>query len=83
MHLLRISHPARTLAHLVPVTLDYQAKHSEGGALVRDCKKEIEDKMALLTSKKVKGSSAKGGKAKLSKEERGKVWNEVRDLRKE
>jgi hypothetical protein len=83
MHILRISHPARTLSHLVPATLDFQSKHSESGALVHDCKKELDEKIAILTSKRGWGPKLKGGKVRLSKEERKKGWGEVRDLRKE
>jgi DNA polymerase alpha-associated DNA helicase A len=83
MHLLRISHPTRTLAHLVPTTLDFQSKHSESGALVRDCKSELDEKIAVLISKKGEGVKSRGRKIRLSKEERKKGWEEVRQLRKE
>lgn len=83
LRFLRISHPTRTLAHLVPATLDFQSKHSDGGALVRDCKEELEAKIGLLTAKKGPGAKGKGGKVRLTKEERRKGWDEVRDLRKE
>ena len=81
MSLLRLSHPARTLPGLVESTLFYQSKHSEGAELAKDCRAELEAKIAMLSAKG--GSKQKGGKVRLTKEERRKGWDDGKALRKE
>ena len=81
MQLLRLSHPARTLPGLIETTLDHQVQISDATAIARDCKRDLEAKIAQLTGKSV--ARPKGGKVKLSKEERRAAWDEVKDLRKE
>lgn len=61
---------------LLPRTLDYQASHSEEADLVRDVKGELEGNMKTL-------QKGKGEKGRVWGKERGKVWEEVRELRKE
>ncbi|KAG7529812.1 hypothetical protein FFLO_05399 [Filobasidium floriforme] len=74
--LLRLGHPARISPLLLPRTLDYQASHSEEADLVRDVKGELEGNMKTL-------QKGKGEKGRVWGKERGKVWEEVRELRKE
>lgn len=73
--LIRLGHPARVLDELHDATLDAQAERSEQAQLVNDIKKEIETLMGTLTGG-VKGKRVKGA-------ERKKLWDEVRELRKE
>jgi len=63
------------LSELHGSTLDAQAGASDEAALAKDVKKEIEDVMGQLTRKGKKGS-VKGA-------ERKKMWEQVRELRKE
>lgn len=74
--LLRLGHPARISPLLLPRTLDYQASHSEEADLVRDVKGELEGNMKTL-------QKGKGEKGRVWGKERGKVWEDVRELRKE
>ena len=76
--LTRLGHPARILGDLHSATLDSQAARSEQAALAKDVKKEIEAAMAQL----VPGKGNKGAK-RLKGAERRKMWDEVRELRKE
>ncbi|KAF8336585.1 P-loop containing nucleoside triphosphate hydrolase protein [Cantharellus anzutake] len=74
IHLTRIGHPARVLASLHNSTLDSQASKSEESALANDVKAEIEDAMKILAGK---------GKNRPRGAERKKLWEEIRELRKE
>ncbi|EUC61245.1 P-loop nucleoside triphosphate hydrolase [Rhizoctonia solani AG-3 Rhs1AP] len=70
----RIGHPARILGNLHTETLDAQAARSDQAALAADAKSELEEAMASLAGK---------GKARLRGLERKKMWEEVKELRKE
>ncbi|KAJ1301038.1 hypothetical protein OPQ81_003459 [Rhizoctonia solani] len=72
--LTRIGHPARVLGNLHAETLDAQAARSDQAALAADAKSELEEAMASLAGK---------GKARLRGLERKKMWEEVKELRKE
>lgn len=72
--LTRIGHPARVMEALHAATLDAQTARSEQFALASDVKKDIENAMGALTGK---------GKGKLKGSERRKMWDEVKELRKE
>ena len=73
--LIRLGHPARVLSELHGATLDAQAEASEEAALAKDVKKEIEDVMGQLTRN--------GKKGRVKGAERKKMWEEVRELKKE
>lgn len=73
--LTRLGHPARILSSLHLNTLDAQAARSDESQLAKDVKVDIESAMNALTGK-VKGKKLKGP-------ERKKMWEEVRELRKE
>ncbi|KAF8314019.1 P-loop containing nucleoside triphosphate hydrolase protein [Clavulina sp. PMI_390] len=72
--LTRIGHPARILTALHNETLDAQAARSDESALAKDVKNELEAAMNALSGK---------GKGRLKGAERKKMWNEVKELRKE
>jgi DNA polymerase alpha-associated DNA helicase A len=72
--LTRIGHPARVLSSLLASTLDSQAVRSDQFALAKDVRNELDGLMASLTGK---------GKGKLRGLERRKMWDEVKELRKE
>ncbi|KAG8737654.1 hypothetical protein FRC10_007959 [Ceratobasidium sp. 414] len=72
--LTRIGHPARVMGNLHHETLDAQAARSDQAALAADVKSELESAMTSLTSK---------GKGRLKGTERKKMWEEVKELRKE
>jgi DNA polymerase alpha-associated DNA helicase A len=72
--IVRLGHPARVLPQVVSHSLDALSKSSDAGEIVRDVRKELDDKTAeLLLPRK------KGGK----KEDRRGKWSEVRELRKD
>ncbi|BGP09805.1 hypothetical protein JCM10049v2_005679 [Rhodotorula toruloides] len=73
--LTRVGHPARVLSGLTRHTLDAQSSSTDSSALVEDIKKEIEE----LENKLRNGS----GKNRIRGSERKKMWEEVRELRKE
>ncbi|KAG8802804.1 hypothetical protein FRC16_008620 [Serendipita sp. 398] len=73
--LTRIGHPARVLNELHSSTLDFQAQRSDQAQLVNDIKKEIEELMSSLTGT-TKGKKVRGA-------ERKKMYEEVKQLRKE
>ncbi|KAK4330105.1 DNA polymerase alpha-associated DNA helicase A [Rhodotorula toruloides] len=73
--LTRVGHPARVLSGLTRHTLDAQSSSTDSSALVEDIKKEIEE----LENKLRNGS----GKTRIRGSERKKMWEEVRELRKE
>lgn len=70
----RLGHPARVMESLHNETLDAQTVRSEAFALAQDVKKDIETAMSTLMGK---------GKGRLKGSERKKMWDEVRELRKE
>ncbi|GAA5866889.1 hypothetical protein JCM8547_003908 [Rhodosporidiobolus lusitaniae] len=73
--LTRIGHPARVLSNLTRHTLDSQSSQTDASALVDDIKGELESLEAQLRSSDRK-TRPKGS-------ERKKMWEEVRELRKE
>ncbi|KAG8830770.1 hypothetical protein FRC17_004265 [Serendipita sp. 399] len=73
--LTRLGHPARVLNDLHTATLDFQAQRSDQAQLVDDIKKEIEDLMSNLAGTS-KGKKVRGA-------ERRKMYEEVKQLRKE
>ncbi|KAK6513297.1 hypothetical protein TWF281_004936 [Arthrobotrys megalospora] len=68
--IIRIGHPARLLPSVLSNSLDVAIKHSSGGMLVNDIRKEMDEK--LNTSKKTRNAA-----------ERRKLWEDIRHLRKE
>lgn len=68
----RVGHPARLLPSVLGRSLEVLSEGSEQRGLVKDVGKEIEERVKEVRSGKVKG-----------KAERGRVWGEVRELRKE
>lgn len=72
--LTRIGHPARVMGSLHNETLDAQAARSDQAALAADVKVELETAMSSLAGK---------GKGRLRGAERKKMWEEVKELRKE
>lgn len=73
--LIRLGHPARVLSGLHRATLDAQAEASDEAALAKDVKKDIEDVMGQLTRN--------GKKGRVKGAQRKKMWEEVRELKKE
>ncbi|GJN92846.1 hypothetical protein Rhopal_005884-T1 [Rhodotorula paludigena] len=73
--LTRVGHPARVLAGLTRHTLDAQSSVSDTSALLDDIKKDLEGLEGQLRN----GS----GKNRIRGSERKKMWEEVRELRKE
>lgn len=73
----RIGHPARVLAKqaALDATLEAQTGRSDEAALAKDVKNELEETMAVLAGKG-KGKKPRG-------EERRKMWDDVKALRKE
>jgi DNA polymerase alpha-associated DNA helicase A len=72
---IRIGHPARVLAELQDATLDAQAERSDEAQLANDVKKEIESLLKTLAGGD-KGKKPRGA-------ERRKMYEEVKELRKE
>lgn len=72
--LTRLGHPARILSSLHNETLDAQAARSDENMLAKDVKNELEGAMNMLSGK---------GKGRLKGVERKKMWDEVKELRKE
>ncbi|BGP18100.1 hypothetical protein JCM10213_004750 [Rhodosporidiobolus nylandii] len=75
--LTRLGHPARVLSQLTRHTLDAQSSQTDSSALVDDIKGELEALEGQL-----RGGGA-GGKNRIKGSERRKMWEEVRELRKE
>lgn len=73
--LTRVGHPARVLAGLGRHTLDAQSASSDTSALLDDIKKDLE----TLENQLRNGT----GKTRVKGSERKKMWEEVRELRKE
>ncbi|ODN72845.1 hypothetical protein L202_08275 [Cryptococcus amylolentus CBS 6039] len=74
--ILRIGHPTRVHKDLVRETLDWRAANGEQGELLRDVGKEMQTHLGDLGKKRGEKGAVKG-------KERGKKWEEVRELRKE
>ncbi|GAA6031415.1 hypothetical protein JCM8097_005650 [Rhodosporidiobolus ruineniae] len=73
--LTRLGHPARVLSQLTRHTLDAQSAQTDASALVEDVKSELEA---------LEGQLRNGtGKNRIKGSERKKMWEEVRELRKE
>ncbi|KZT61335.1 P-loop containing nucleoside triphosphate hydrolase protein [Calocera cornea HHB12733] len=70
----RLGHPARVLQNLQSSTLDAQTAASDESQLAKDVKTDIETTMSALAGK---------GKARIRGSDRKKMWNEVKELRKE
>ncbi|WFD42167.1 DNA helicase [Malassezia psittaci] len=82
----RIGHPARIMDSLTNATLDVQTTMSSEGQLVRDIAKEIDEIMSMLSSSK--SAARAGNKSARNAQrpkgaERRKLWEQVRELRKE
>ncbi|GAA5838714.1 hypothetical protein JCM11251_003270 [Rhodosporidiobolus azoricus] len=73
--LTRLGHPARILSNLTSHTLDAQSQQTDASALVEDIKQEL----GALEGQLRNGS----GKNRVKGSERKKMWEEVRELRKE
>jgi hypothetical protein len=71
-----MGHPTRVHKELVSATLDYRAAKGDDGELLRDVGREIEGHLGDLGKKRGEKGAVKG-------RERGKRWQEVRELRKE
>ncbi|KAG8845639.1 hypothetical protein FRB96_002307 [Tulasnella sp. 330] len=77
--LTRLGHPARVLSSLHSATLDSQAAASDESQIAKDVKEELETMLNTLA-----GKGKGGGKGRRPKgAERRKMWDEVRELRKE
>ncbi|WWD17029.1 hypothetical protein CI109_101466 [Kwoniella shandongensis] len=74
--ILRIGHPTRVHRDLVRETLDWRAANGDEGELLKDVGKELENNLGDLGKKR-------GEKGAIKGKERGKKWDEVRELRKE
>lgn len=64
--------------NILDATLEVKSSRSEQAALAKDVKAEIEQTMGVLSGK---GKGAKGKKPRGV--ERRKMWDEVKELRKE
>ena len=85
-HVTRIGHPARVLPTLTRATLDVQSRHSSEGQLAREVAQEIDDLMQVLSPPR--GAPRAGNKSarkapRVKGEERRRMWEQVRELRKE
>ncbi|CAD6582405.1 MAG: hypothetical protein TREMPRED_003274 [Tremellales sp. Tagirdzhanova-0007] len=74
--ILRLGHPTRVHRDLVKETLDWRTAYGEEGELLKDVGKELDGHMGDLGKKRGEKGAVKG-------KERGKRWEEVRELRKE
>jgi hypothetical protein len=74
--ILRLGHPTRVHQDLVQETLDYRAANGDEGDLLKDVGIELQGHIADLSKKRSEKGAIKG-------RERGKRWDEVRELRKE
>ncbi|OCF38686.1 DNA helicase [Kwoniella heveanensis CBS 569] len=74
--ILRLGHPTRVHRDLVKETLDYRAANGEEGELLKDIGGELQGHLGDLGKKRGERGAVKG-------KERGKKWEEVRELRKE
>lgn len=85
-HVTRVGHPARVLPTLTRATLDVQSRHSSEGQLAREVAQEIDDLMQMLSPPR--GAPRAGNKSarkapRVKGEERRRMWEQVRELRKE
>lgn len=71
-----MGHPTRVHRDLVKETLDWKAANGDQGELLKDVGKEIQGHLNALGKKRGEKGAVKG-------KERGKKWEEVRELRKE
>ncbi|KAH7882939.1 AAA domain-containing protein [Phlebopus sp. FC_14] len=78
----RIGHPARVMASegVLEATLEVKAGRSDQAALAKDVKVELD---AILDTLAGKGKGHRKGAKKPRGPERKKMWEEVRELRKE
>ncbi|WRT66637.1 uncharacterized protein IL334_003596 [Kwoniella shivajii] len=74
--ILRLGHPTRVHKDLVRETLDYRAANGEEGELLKDVGSELQGHLGDLGKKRGEKGAVKG-------KERGKKWEEIRELRKE
>ncbi|THH10425.1 hypothetical protein EW145_g1317 [Phellinidium pouzarii] len=76
----RIGHPARVRGSgsSLDATLDAQSSRSEQAALLKDVQTEISDSLLLIAGK---AKTQKGRKPRG--DERRKLWNDIKELRKE
>ncbi|WVF71157.1 hypothetical protein IAT40_005955 [Kwoniella sp. CBS 6097] len=74
--ILRLGHPTRVHRDLVKETLDYRAANGEEGELLKDVGGELQGHLSDLGKKRGERGAIKG-------KERGKAWEEVRELRRE
>lgn len=82
----RIGHPARVLASLSGATLDAQTTLSSEGQLVRDVAREIDEIMSTLSPRSNApraGNKSARTAPRPKGAERRKLWEQVRELRKE
>ena len=63
---MRVGHPARLLPAVVGVSLDAKLAASDGGAIVRDIKKEIDDAQAERRLVRGRGRGRGAGKVSVS-----------------
>lgn len=71
-----MGHPTRVHRDLVKETLDWKAANGDQGELLKDVGKEMQGHLNDLGKKRGEKGAVKG-------KERGKKWEEVRELRKE
>lgn len=71
-----MGHPTRVHRDLVKETLDWKAANGDQGELLKDVGKEMQGHLNALGKKRGEKGAVKG-------KERGKKWEEVRELRKE
>lgn len=71
-----MGHPTRVHRDLVKETLDWKAANGDQGELLKDVRKEMQGHLNDLGKKRGEKGAVKG-------KERGKKWEEVRELRKE
>jgi putative DNA helicase len=82
----RIGHPARVLPSLTSATLDVQSRQSSEGQLVRDVAAEIDELMQRLVPPRTgarAGNKSARNIPRVKGLERRKMWEQVRELRKE
>ncbi|KAL1524177.1 hypothetical protein AB1Y20_019086 [Prymnesium parvum] len=82
LRLVRVGHPARLLPSVVEASLDARIHHSDGGAIVRDVKKDLESAVVKMRGERSKGPRAKlrAEVATLRKELTQRQKKSVRDL---
>ena len=82
----RIGYPARVLPSLTNATLDVQSRQSSEGQLVRDVAAEIDELMQRLVPPRTgarAGNKSARNIPRVKGLERRKMWEQVRELRKE